>query len=112
MEDRRGRAVSHGGGALKADGWQHPSVSYLYVSMSVHRPQGVTPAFLLMRERERERWLVKWRGRRDSREENKVEERDKNMKNKISFCAYYRAFILLVCDLYRIYIQLFILSFV
>lgn len=31
---------------------------YLYVSMSVHWPQGVTPAFLLMRERGRQRWML------------------------------------------------------
>lgn len=45
--------VGDGGGSFN-DG----ASSYLYVSVSVHRPQGVTPAFLLMRGRGRQRWML------------------------------------------------------
>lgn len=45
---------------------------YLDVSMSVHRPQGVTPAFLLMRERGRQRWMLLRSGGEPEEVERKI----------------------------------------
>lgn len=49
MKAERDREVSHRRGSV-SDGWQHPREFYLYASISVQWPQGVSPAFLLMRE--------------------------------------------------------------
>lgn len=41
-------------------------VSYLYVSMSVHWPQGIAPSFLLMRQRWRPRQMRLGGGRAEN----------------------------------------------